>query len=96
MEAYLKVYIRDENRTPRGVAVLVRDSDGAKTLAYSLCSPKDSFDKKVGVGIALARASEIGKDEVLLPLVPDRREEVIVAYQILEKRARKYYKQDME
>lgn len=93
MTTILKNYIRDNNRNPQGVVVLIRHKDHYR-FGYSLCSPNDKFDKQLGTKIATRRADlpSLAKDEALAPLVPDRRRKVLDAYMHLEKRAAKYFK----
>ena len=48
-------YIRDENRNPIGVTV-GSVKDGEIIIGQSSCHPKDTFNKKRGIEIAIARA----------------------------------------
>ena len=50
-------YIRDKHNNPRGIMVAVVDKP-AKTvkIGYSLCSPKDRFNKEFGLELACKRA----------------------------------------
>jgi hypothetical protein len=94
MTTVLKKYIREINtRKPIGVAVLVRDGKD-NLLGYSLCNPKDQFDKKLGYNIALARAThpKLVNDEVFAPSVPERAEVVREHFEYLEDRAERYFK----
>jgi hypothetical protein len=79
-----KQYIRDDNRNPIGLVVALKSEKGI-TFGYSLCNPKDHFDKKSATLIAVNRAShyKISNDEGLAPLVPERRERVLEAYERL-------------
>lgn len=96
MQNVIKTYLRKPDKTPFGVAVMIRSETGEKLMGYSLCSPKDRFDKKLGTVIALRRATDpsLKPQERLAPLVADRRELVCGTYKELEKRASKYFKQD--
>lgn len=93
MQNYLKTYIRDKNRNPKGVAVVVLDEDGQFKFGYSLCCPKDQFDKELGTKIALRRANDrsLGFGQALCPLVPERRELITSYYLGLERRASRYF-----
>ena len=85
----IKVYIRDENRKPRGVA-LAFERDGAVTYGYSLLHvKKDVFSKKLGERIALSRATSEGYE---LPANPKLEKLVIDAFAKLQARALKYFK----
>jgi hypothetical protein len=96
MKNTLKIYIRDEQRNPKGVAVIVRKKNGQKLFGYSLCCPKDKFDKKIGTEMAVLRAKErkLKADTALAPLVSERREKICSAYIRLEEMGQKYFKQD--
>jgi hypothetical protein len=93
MTNILKNYIRDQRNNPVGVVVVVKENKNYR-FGYSLCSPQDRFDKETGTKIAVyrAKAKELGPDQALVPLVPDRREVVLNGYLNLEKRASKYFK----
>jgi len=86
----IKTYIRDENNNPKGVAVAVKTDTGVD-YGFALCNRNlDKWDKKLGVSIALARATS--PKAYQLPNVPDRLEAVLDAYERLEARALKYFK----
>lgn len=51
------MYIRDENRRPYGVLVLLENGN----VGMSLCHPKDKWDKEFGKDLAFGRAFR--KDE---------------------------------
>jgi hypothetical protein len=93
MTNILKNYIRDQRNNPVGVVVVVKENENYR-FGYSLCAPQDRFDKETGTKIAIyrAQAKELGIDQALAPLVPDRREVVLNGYLNLEKRASKYFK----
>jgi hypothetical protein len=89
-----KQYIRNpKTNEPQGVVVLVKD-EGKFLFGYSLCSPRDRFNKKMGTAIALARAThpEAINEEVFYPDVPERKKLVENNYKTLEERAIKYFK----
>lgn len=92
-QTILKTYIRDsETNQPRGIAVAIRN-DNKIDYGFSLCNTRlDKWDKKLGTSIALARATA---PQYQLPGVDDREKLVLDAYQRLEARAIKYFK-DME
>lgn len=96
MTNILKKYIREEKtRKPVGIAVLVRDNlTNQNLLGYSLCNPKDQFDKKLGFAIALARAThpKLADDQVFVPVVAERAEVVKDHFEYLEDRAKRYFK----
>ena len=97
MKNTLKLYIRDENRNPHGVVVFIKtEKDQCDLYGYSLCSPKDKFDKKLGTAIALARATnkELKPETFYVPFVSDRRDLVLQAYSILERTSKKYFKNE--
>lgn len=98
MKNILKIYIRDENKNPKGVAVMVRKKNGQKLFGYSLCCPQDKFDKKIGTEMAILRAKErkLKPDSALVPLVPSRRLQICEAYVRLEQMGESYFKQDKE
>lgn len=89
METLLKQYIRDEKNNPRGVAVAVRHNDEV-FYGYSLCAPGDKYDKELGLEKALYRA--FSQKGYKLPKVEDRFEKVVKAYENLQERAIKYFK----
>ncbi len=84
----IKQYIRDEKNNPRGVAVAVRENDEV-FYGFALCNPEDQYNKEQGLKIALNRAKA---PSYKLPNVPERLESVLDAYDDLEARALKYFK----
>jgi len=85
----IKTFIRDEKNNPRGIALIVREGDEI-LYGYSLLhTTKDRFDKILGTNIALKRAYSPSFN---LPSVPERQEAVLSAFQHLEERAVKYFK----
>ena len=57
MQTYLKEYIRNEkNGQPIGIIVAKKVDDDKVRIGFSLCNPKDRFDKTLGEKIALSRA----------------------------------------
>jgi hypothetical protein len=88
MQNIIKQYIRDEKNNPRGVTVAVRENNEV-FYGFALYNPEDKYDKDRGLKIALARATAPAYQ---LPNVPDRLESVLKAYDDLEARALKYFK----
>jgi hypothetical protein len=88
MQEVIKQYIRDEKGNPRGVVVALRKDDEIN-YGFSLCNPEDLYSKDQGMKIALARANA---EAYQLPNVPDRLDSVLKAYEDLESRALKYFK----
>jgi len=93
METLLKTYIRDEKKNPVGIAIAVKHNDEV-LYGYSLCNINaEPFDKELGFEKAMYRA--MSPEGYKLPQVPERFEKVINAYQKLQERAVKYFK-DLE
>lgn len=91
MQTVIKQYIRDEKKNPRGVAVAVRENDEV-FYGFSLCNPKDKYNKDQGLKIALARALA---PNYLLPQSGETSDAVLKAYDELQARALRYFK-DLE
>lgn len=89
-QTQLKEYIRNpETKQPRGVAVAIRENDEI-LYGYSLLNVKlDRFDKNLGLQIATNRAKS---ESYELPNTLEREAMVVNAFQRLEKRALKYFK----
>jgi hypothetical protein len=90
MQTIIRHYIRDkETKQPRGVAVAVKN-EGKIDYGFSLCNTRlDKWDKKHGEKIAVARALA---PSYKLPGVKEREEAVLEAFENLEKRCIKYFK----
>ena len=90
MQTVIKQYIRNEqNKQPRGVAVAIRENDEI-LYGFSLLNTKmDRFEKKLGLDIAIARAKA---PSYQLPKVLEREAMVLKAFESLEARALKYFK----
>jgi len=86
----LKSYIRNtETNQPRGVAVAIRNNDEI-LYGFSLLNINmDKFDKSIGLNIAVNRAMS---ESYELPDTPDREAMVLGAFNRLEQRALKYFK----
>lgn len=84
----LKTYIRNEDKSPVGIAVVIKEGSDL-FFGYSLTSPKDQFNKKLGTKIAVERAK---KYIYSIPFVTDRGDKVIEAYANLRDRAERYFK----
>jgi hypothetical protein len=52
-------YLRKNNGTPKGVAVVFEDEDGNLKLGWSLCNSKDTFIRHVGLWKAVQRARHV-------------------------------------
>ena len=89
-QTILKEYIRNtETKQPRGVAVAIRENDEI-FYGYSLLNTtRDKFDRELGLKIATKRAFSLSYQ---LPKVLDREAMVIGAFDRLEARAVKYFK----
>lgn len=93
MQTILKLYIRDTKaknpRTPRGIAVAIREGD--KILyGFSLLNTRlDRWNKELGLKIAMARAYATCYG---LPQVQERESLVLDAFEILQRRAENYFK----
>lgn len=86
----LKTFIRDKNNNPRGVALVIRSEKDEVSYGYSLLNDlRDKFDKKVGTRIALNRANQKSYD---LPQVAERESMVLSAFESLQERSLKYWK----
>lgn len=81
-------YIRNNKGEPKGVVVAVREGDEV-FYGYSLCSPKDKWNKKQGVKIATARALARIYN---LPKSSKSCEQIVDSVQRLSNRAVKYFK----
>jgi ABC-type xylose transport system substrate-binding protein len=90
MKTIIKKYIRDpETKQPRGIAVAVKTDDKIN-YGFSLINPKaDKWNKKIGTAIAVNRAMS---DQYNLPAVKDREQVVLDAFENLQNRAVKYFK----
>ena len=86
----LKEYIRiEDTKQPRGVVVAIRVDDEI-FYGYSLLNTKmDRFNKALGLQIATNRAMA---ESYGLPLTPEREAMVLEAFERIEKRALKYFK----
>ena len=89
-QTMLKEYIRNtETKQPRGVAVAIRENDEV-FYGFSLLNTKmDRFDRTVGMNIAINRAKS---ESYELPDTPEREAMVLGAFNRLEARAVKYFK----
>lgn len=90
MQTIIKTYIRDEKtKQPRGIAVAIKNGDTVD-YGFSLCNTRlDKWDKKLGTKIAIGRATA---PQYQLPGVPEREKAVLDAFERLEKRAIKYFR----
>jgi hypothetical protein len=88
METKLIKYIRNEKGEPRGVVMAIRQGNEV-FYGYSLCNPKDRWNRKMGLKIAEARAIagsyELPKIKKSLKIIED-------AFYHLSNRAMNYFK----
>lgn len=49
-------YVRNKKRNPRGVILSLKLPNGQHSIGWSLCCPKDTFDKRQGILLAMGRA----------------------------------------
>jgi hypothetical protein len=90
MQTILKRYIRNaETKQPRGVAVAIRFGNEVLYGFSLLNTNMDKFDRELGLKIAINRATA---KSYSLPKVPEREVMVLSAFDHLEKRALKYFK----
>ena len=89
-QTIIKEYIRHpETKQPRGLALAIRVEDEVY-YGYSLLNTSmDRFSKELGTKIATKRALS---PQYQLPKVQDREAMVLSAFEKLEKRALKYFK----
>ena len=89
-ETILKKYIRDPyTRRPIGMGIAIRSGDKIH-YGFSLLNTKmDQWDKDLGTKIAIRRSQA---PKYQLPKVKERESLVLDAYESLETRAFKYYK----
>ena len=92
MQDKLVNYIRDINHKPYGVVVGTKDSNGDLCVGWSLQNPKDKWDRKLGIKIALARAT--CEDDYALPLSHAKKTAVTWGLLAMWERMNRYYKND--
>jgi hypothetical protein len=90
MQKHLKEYVREtKNSHPIGIVVAKKiDSDNVR-IGFSLCNPKDKFDKVLGENIALNRAESDGFN---LPESPKYQTLLNERFESLRRRAANYFK----
>jgi hypothetical protein len=84
-------YVRDKERNPIGTVVAL----SPKSIGASLCSPKDKWNRKIGIEIAKGRAKQYHLEELedFLAKVPESKKLSLKAtLDVVIERARKYYK----
>jgi hypothetical protein len=81
-------YIRNDDRQPCGVVVVVREGDNV-SYGYSICNPIDKWDRKKGVKIAVARAIAGSYN---LPIGKKNHDKVLEGFRHISNRAVKYFK----
>ena len=85
----LKKYIRNSKNQPVGVAIARREGETVH-YGFSLCNTRlDQWSKEKGTKIAIARSHA---PTYQLPKVRERESAVLDAYEDLEHRALKYFK----
>lgn len=85
-EPKLVKYIREENGQPRGVVVAL----GRDKVGWSVCNPRDQFDKQLGRKIAVGRALEGSGTPI--PRVGRKRDYVRETLNEMHERAQRYFK----
>jgi len=85
-------YVRDEKRNPIGAVVALSPTK----VGFSLCHPRDKWDRKIGLKIAEGRAKQYGLEDIqeyLKRKVPYNKSNLLfyVLRNVVE-RAEKYYK----
>lgn len=86
----LKCYIRDSKNNPRGVTIVIRSENDDVSYGFSLVNSNlDTFSKRIGTTIAINRASQPSYE---LPKIQERETMVLEAYDKLEARALRYWK----
>lgn len=85
-------YIRDDQRTPYGVVVAIKDG-GEIRYGFSMCNPKDKWDKHRGIKIARSRALS---HDFLLPISKKKQFAITSSLYKLKERAIKYFKNGRE
>jgi len=48
MQTELKSYIRNKKKTPIGMVIVKKNSNGKVSVGWSLCCKKDKYDKETG------------------------------------------------
>jgi len=83
----IKSYVRNENREPIGVIVAL----DRNLIGWSCKNPKDKWDKKKALKIAIGRALKVGLDHAynVLHNIPVH---MIDPFEEMEKRAERYFK----
>ena len=82
-------YLREEDGTPRGVVLAIRNEEEVN-YGFSLChSKKDKWDKEQGIKIAEHRAFA---GDYNLPQSTETRKLVLDGFKHLSRRAVKYFK----
>ena len=87
MKDLLIKYYRDAKGNPKGCVVARKDTEGVK-IGYSLCCKRDTFCKKKGRNIAIARTYHRGSTSV----VPDTLSSTV---EHMIDRASKYFKSEV-
>lgn len=95
MQEYLKEYVRETKGShPIGIVVARKLSDEHVSLGFSLCNPKDKFDKELGEKIALSRAES--DSNFVMPKSAKYQTLLQERFESLTRRAVKYFKVEEE
>jgi hypothetical protein len=89
IQTMIKEYIRDDKYNPRGVVVAVKENNQVY-YGYSLCNPRDKYDKETAMKIAINRA--LCEKGFNLPKVPATRQLIFDKFRSVEARALNYFK----
>ena len=90
MQTHLKEYVREtKGSRPIGVVVAKKINSDHVRLGFSLCNPKDKFDKVLGENIALSRADS---DRFNLPESVKYQTLLNERFNSLRRRAANYFK----
>jgi hypothetical protein len=78
-------FVHNRRRQKVGVVLAKKTSNGSVGIGWSLCNPRDEFNKQYAVDIALGRAENFGGvDAVPFSLADD--------YNAIYDRAKRYFK----
>lgn len=78
-------YVRDRKGKPRGVIVATKVEETRYSIGWSLCNPADSFNKRMGLQIAIGRATALADLMEMPPSLHSHLGDMV-------KRANRYFK----
>jgi len=85
-------YLRNNERVPYGIVV----ATGINQIGWSLCNPRDIWNRELGMSIAKGRASHIGAIDLWRYSLDDtkgmRMRNVILLVREMKLRAERYFK----